>query len=450
LGVFPLCKNSDGEIKAVKNRRSKRRAVVVDHCIWMKRFPTNMRLDRVLERGEVQLFWMQEFGHRLAQLQGKARRINKAQGNKRSIADSIMENLEQLEQTYLGKRDIARISRIRSWLTSNLQRLSAVIKGREERGMIRELHADLHSRNLYLEDNQIQMFDCLEFSDDLARIDVANDVAFLFMDLLVRKRADLAWAFVDAWLEETGDYEALKVLRIFTTYRALVRCKIAALSTKNKDDTTNNLQEYERYLSLSEDLIARQHGTVIAMCGKSGSGKSYWSRLLVPAICACKIRSDVERKRLFSSNDTEEDGTRKRQHLLYSDSVTDETYSKLNDAVRAALDGKVTLIVDASYLSRQRRIELSKTVSESDSDAACIFVVCTADEQIMRNRVLKRSEDGTDISDATVDVLNRQTMDDFIEDDGLRKIELHTDGPDETKQDVLNELIGKLKENTKA
>ena len=57
-----------------------------------------------------------------------------------------------------------------------------------------------------------------------------NDVAFAFMDLLAWGWPELAWRFVNGYVERTGDFDGLLGLRAFAAYRALVRAKVALLS----------------------------------------------------------------------------------------------------------------------------------------------------------------------------------------------------------------------------
>ena len=61
-------------------------------------------------------------------------------------------------------------------------------------------------------DDDVVIFDCLEFNEDLRWIDVASDVAFLTMDLEDRGRPDLAHRFLNGYLEATGDYGSLVLL----------------------------------------------------------------------------------------------------------------------------------------------------------------------------------------------------------------------------------------------
>ena len=56
-----------------------------------------------------------------------------------------------------------------------------------------------------------------------------SEVAFLAMDLIQRGHAGLAFRFVNRYLEHTGDYAGLRLLRYYMVYRALVRAKVAAM-----------------------------------------------------------------------------------------------------------------------------------------------------------------------------------------------------------------------------
>ena len=46
-------------------------------------------------------------------------------------------------------------------------------------------------------ENQVLAFDCLEFDPRLIHIDIIIEISFLFMDLLSRRRADLAYHFLN-------------------------------------------------------------------------------------------------------------------------------------------------------------------------------------------------------------------------------------------------------------
>lgn len=102
---------------------------------------------------------------------------------------------------------------------------------RKRDGFVRECHGDLHLGNLAWVDDQLLVFDCIEFNPEMRWIDIQSEVAFCYMDLLQRGHADWAWLFLNRWLEATGDYAGLVLLRYYAVYRALVRAKVAAIRT---------------------------------------------------------------------------------------------------------------------------------------------------------------------------------------------------------------------------
>jgi hypothetical protein len=78
-------------------------------------------------------------------------------------------------------------------------------------------------------DGRVTLFDCIEFSEDLRWIDVASEMAFLYIDLLDQRQPGLACWLLNEWLARTGDHDAVQVLRFYAVYRALVRAKVAAI-----------------------------------------------------------------------------------------------------------------------------------------------------------------------------------------------------------------------------
>src|SRR5690606_2346029 len=93
-------------------------------------------------------------------------------------------------------------------------------------GAIRECHGDIHLGNATLLDGEVVLFDCIEFNEPFRLIDIASDAAFLAMDLEDRGLRPLARRFINGWLEASGDYEAVDLLNLYKSYRALVRAKV--------------------------------------------------------------------------------------------------------------------------------------------------------------------------------------------------------------------------------
>ena len=194
---------------------------------------------------------------------------------------------------------------------------------------MRECHGDLHLNNIALVDNRITVFDCIEFNDRMRWGDVMGEVAFVVMDLEDRKRPDLAFRFLNGYLEHTGDYSGLAVLRFFLVYRAMVRAKVTwfrAAQLPAGDEKTAAVAEYRGYVKLAERFAQTPKPAIVLMHGLAGSGKTTRSQTLVEAIGGVRMRSDVERKRLH--------GLLARTHGrsaidsgLYTSAATRQTYN---------------------------------------------------------------------------------------------------------------------------
>ncbi len=53
-------------------------------------------------------------------------------------------------------------------------------------------------------------------------IDVCCDIAFFIMDMDFRGESGLGAAFLSSYLESSGDFEAIGLLRYFLVYRTMV------------------------------------------------------------------------------------------------------------------------------------------------------------------------------------------------------------------------------------
>ncbi len=77
-------------------------------------------------------------------------------------------------------------------------------------------------------DGKPTLFDCLEFSDALASIDILYDLAFLLMDLEHRGLANLANRVLNRYLDRTGEDDGLAAMPLFLSLRAGIRAHVTA------------------------------------------------------------------------------------------------------------------------------------------------------------------------------------------------------------------------------
>ena len=275
---------------------------------------------------------------------------------------------------------------------------------------MRECHGDLHLANLVLIDGQPQLFDAIEFNPALRWIDCVADIAFLAMDLEARGRADLAWRFLNAWLEHTGDYAGLQVLQYYRVYRALVRARVAGMrltqveSGVGGDAHAASLRELQRYLALALRFTAPPAVELWLAHGFSGAGKSTQSQALIAERGVVRVRADVERKRLFGL--APQASSAAVRGGIYTAAASQRTHEALAQAARWALGAGHTVLVDATFLNpamRQRFMALA-----TQAQVPCRILSFEAPLAVLRERVRSRQLAGGDASEASVQVLESQ------------------------------------------
>jgi uncharacterized protein len=263
---------------------------------------------------------------------------------------------------------------------------------------VRECHGDLHCNNIVKWAQHWVPFDGIEFNADLSWIDVVNDAAFLMMDLQARGHPELASLWINAYLEATGDYEGLKVLRWYLVYRALVRAKVAAMRehqlVANPQAMQDAAHDVNHYVAMARAFMLRHEPLELWIThGLSGSGKSTQALRLVKSTGAIRIRSDVERTRAFGLGH-------------YDSHATQATYDRLATLAGSVLDSGYSVIIDATFLKRDQRNRF-RDLAQS---RGIVFRIldCQADIATLRQRIADRLQQGIDPSEADASVLELQ------------------------------------------
>ena len=312
------------------------------------------------------------------------------------IRETALDNFRQLRERIKDRETLQALEPLQAWTESEFARLAPALEDRVRGGFVRECHGDLHLANVALIDGEPVPFDCIEFSAPLRWIDVMSEAAFTVMDLLAHGERALAFRFLNSYLEQTGDYEGVAVLRFYLVYRAIVRAKIAAIQRRRP--------VFERYLRLAQQLAAQSSQGLVITCGLSGSGKTTLAASLAGLLGAIRIRSDVERKRLHGIAAQ----TRARAALgagIYAPDATAATYERLAHLARSIVASGFPVVVDATFLRRSERRafrDLARRIG-----VRFVIVRCEAPLVALRARLLER-ESMRDASDATPAVLERQ------------------------------------------
>jgi hypothetical protein len=365
-------------------------------AVKMHRFDEAQRLDHVSSNGDLTGAHIAQLARDLVAFQSRATVAVPEFGTPEIIRADALENFDELR--HLLPIEAPLLMRLRDWTEAEWQSREADFAQRRAAGCVREGHGDLHLGNLVLLDGRVVPFDGIEFSADFRCIDVASEIAFTLLDLLDHDRPGLAHWLLDAWLTWSGDFAALKVLRFYLVYRAMVRAKVAALRGQPADQ-----QEAAGYLALAVRLTTPPASSLTITCGPSGCGKSFAvSRRLASAnfLHTVRVRSDVERKRLFGlAPDADSGGT------IYTPEATTRTYARLAELAEQSIVAGWSVIVDAAFLKRAERA-VFRTLAQQLSVPFALIAPQVSPEELAR-RLRARQNDP---SEATVEVMQQQLL----------------------------------------
>ena len=398
---------------------------VIEHALKMRRLPGNALASERLARGMLDGSHLARLARRLAAFHGDApsARADTPYGSAERVRGDALRALSALGASAAAV-DAPACTRLRRWIELESMRLGTRWSQRREAGRVREGHGDLHLANVIVLGNEVTAFDCIEFDAALRWIDVMNDVGYLVMDLMAHGRRDLAFGFLDAYLEVSGDYDGLDVLRYYLVYRAVVRALVGTL--REQAHAQEEALKPTDYLRLAERLAEPGEARLLITHGLPGSGKTHVTRQLLERAGAVRLRSDVERKRLAGLAPLADS---RPQGNLYTAAASEATYLRLAHLARGTLSAGYPTIVDAAFLRRAERDRMDALARELHLPLSILD--CQAPMERLRERVQQRHQTGDDASEADLQVLERlRTEEEALRpDERARAIEVDTDAP---------------------
>lgn len=361
---------------------------LVEPVLEMARFDDDALFDRMAEEGRLTPALMVQLGDIIAAFHARAEPAP-AFGGSAGIADVIADNHVNL---VAGCPPLARaaVETLRAASQEALAKHRALLDERQRQGQVRRCHGDLHLRNICLFAGEPTLFDCIEFSDDIACIDTLFDFAFLLMDIEHRGLRSLGNVVFNRYFDRAGAISGLAALPLLMSVRAGIRAKVAIAALKVQSDATADAQAY---LALATALLQPSPPRLIAVGGLSGSGKSTVAAGLAgdfaPAPGARHIRSDVLRKSLMKvAPET------RLPASAYTHAVSQEVYRLLREQAAETLAAGYVAIVDATFMDRGERAAIAAVADRAGVPFDGFWL--TAPDAVLLDRVAKRRGDSSD------------------------------------------------------
>lgn len=372
---------------------------VVDAIVEMNRFDSAALFDAMATAGTLAPAHMEALARKLASFHSAAERRDGGADRVRAV---IALNEAALGATFLAQSPV--FAAACDGARALLARCASTIDARARAGKVRRCHGDLTLRNIALIDGAPTPFDCLEFDEALASVDVLYDLAFTLMDLLHRDRPMLANTLMNRYLDAADETDGLALLPLFIAMRAMIRAHVTA--TMSSDETgfarANLRAEADAYLSLAMTTMKPAAPALIGIGGLSGSGKSSVAAALAPLMRpvpgARVVSSDRIRKAMFSVAPTD-----RLPAEAYASSVSEQVYAMARAQAARCLAQGWPVIADAVFDRAEDRAALERVAN--DAGVAFLGVWLEAPPTALAQRVAARTGDP---SDATVEVLAAQ------------------------------------------
>ena len=412
FGVFAILKRAESFVLGPETTAGHPEAV--EYAIKMRRLPADRMLDVLVAAGKVNRDTIRAIAARIAAFHaGAPSNRGWAYGSAaavwRFMAEDIAQNEGFIGDT-LRQSEFAAIDAFcRAFITAHWRALNDRALG----GRVREGHGDLRAEHICLKGNgneeQIDVIDCVEFSERLRYCDVASEIAFLAMDLERLGAPALADELVDSYAEITGDEEFPMLVPFYKCYRASVRGKVESIRSREREVGAAE-RERARQLAIGYYALAWRYAraaspALIVICGLSGSGKSTVARLLQHRKGFKAINSDRVRKRLASISPHEHVRTDYGANI-YSERFTKISYDAMLAEAESLLREGRGAILDATFkASADRQLALALAARHG---VPVIFVECVVSEDEALRRLRERTSKAGEVSDATPKIYQRQ------------------------------------------
>lgn len=377
----------------------------LEYAVRMRRFSADALLDRCLLRGELLPRHIDQLSATVARFHAELPGVaDAAYGTTATIHAAALQNFEQMLPLLHDDAGRVLLASIQHATEEEFAACATVITSRRAQGFVRECHGDLHLGNIALINDIPVPFDGIEFNPALRWLDVMSEVAFTMMDLLHHGRLDYAWRFLNGYLEATGDYAGIAVLRFYLAYRAAVRAKVSAIRSGQPGITAHAKGDARhtcrRYLALAQRCLDERNAVLIITHGLPGSGKTTFAQYVIEQMGAIRIRSDVERKRLHGLQAFE-----RSRGDIYDAAATERTYTRLLELARSMLQAGYSVIVDAAFLNQPEREQfrqLAQTLSVP-------FAIASLDagDAALRQRLDQRRHDASEADVAVLEKLRK-------------------------------------------
>jgi len=418
---------------------------VVDYLVHMRRLDDDASLASLVVRDEATPAQIRIVARRLTDFHAAAPLAPPRYGSRPAARRNVEDNFTILQPFVENTIPRSTFETISDYSRSFLGRNAALFRQRVQEGRIRECHGDLRAEHIYLAPT-LEIIDAIEFNRRLQCIDVANDLAFLAMDLDAMGAPHLSRLLVEEYQQASND-KLGGLLAFYAAYRAVVRAKVASLrSAQDEVPPSSRERAHTEALRFAHRAwryaAGEQRPTLVAMVGLTGAGKSTLARVFGDVLSARVVSADETRKQMAGmaafqqSEDPADTG-------LYAPEINRRVYDSLIESARLNLAVGRDVVLDATFRRRADRASAAKLALTVG--ARLLLVECTAADDTVRSRLDARARAGDPWSDGRWEIYlsQRATFEAFGPDERAAAVSVETELP---LLDQVRTVVGYLEQ----
>jgi len=377
----------------------------VDYLVEMRRFDERDTLAAKLDRGELKRVEVVRVAQLLAQFHTHARRVVAVGVPVLAVERQMTENFHELLAIVQQRVEVGWVLALERFAHAFVMAHAQMLDARARRGLVREVHGDLRAGHVLLGE-RLEVVDCVEFDSGMRELDVADDLAFLVMDLVAKGGERFARTLVRAYRDAGGDPGDDWLIAFYSCHRALVRAKVALLRAAEQPAGSS---EQGRQSAAARDLLALAERfawrarlpLVIVICGVPAAGKSHLAQAVAEVSGLPQISSDVTRKRLAGL-----EPQHRATGAVYGAEFNRLTYAELGRRAARETAACGGALVDATFRHREDRDAFAEGFGNA---APLVFVECRAPVAVLAKRAAHRDRQSRHVSDAGLPVVMRES-----------------------------------------
>jgi len=400
LDVLAITRTRDGSVELAG------RGDPIDWVVRMRRLSADKALDRILVGGRLTAADAKRVADRLTSFYAQLPSLTLSPGGYvQAVAKHVSENGAALLSALPDERLLIR--RLHGLQRRYLAIEREVFERRVQEGWIVEGHGDLRPEHIYLE-RPVAVLDCIEFSQELRTVDVADELMFLAMECTRLGDGGLGELVLERHRRQRGDGVHPRLLSFYGAYRACVRAKVGLLRRQQLRDEqqTGVPAAVYQYLAAADRYSADLGPPCLLLVGGlMGTGKSTLALALADGLGAELESSDEIRRTLHGASPARAN----YGEGLYEPAMRERIYDVMLDRAKVFLQAGLSVILDATFMSRSLRQHAYALATSNQ--ARTVFVHCQCPESLAKSRIGDRLQSANSRSEARPDLYERQARD---------------------------------------